>query len=277
MRSRRHRYRKHRRDPIWKLVLAIILIGMVLIVFIGGFIWYLTEKNKPKLDKDTYCLETGPTAMMVVIIDTSDSLNLIQRTDLMNEMEKLIDTVPRNGLLEIYAVRTLQEQQVPPQPVFSRCNPGELKEISQWTDNPKLVERRWREGFREPLNSVLEQMLVPNPADYSPIMESIQWVAINSLTVLGRSPITKDLIIVSDFLHNTTEFSHYQGNVDFDSFKNSSYFRKVKAPMDNVRVDLMIVRRETRSGIQSTALLQFWNDYFEYQGVERLRFVKLAG
>jgi hypothetical protein len=245
MPKRRPRRSKGRRAAGWQIAGGLVLVGTVILVLAFGFyLLIVTRESHVALDPETYCPKAGPHAVTAVIVDTTDALNLVQRTDLMNEIEKLIAAVPRFAALEIYAVGPVEEE--PPQPVFRKCNPGRAAEISEWTGNPTMVERDWREGFREPLEKVLARMLTASEAASSPILESIQWVTINALTSPGRSELPRRLVVVSDLLQYTAGLSHYQGVGEFATFAQTPYYRRIRAPLDGVTVDLLMVRRDTQ-------------------------------
>ena len=276
MSRRRPRHSRSRRGAGWQTTGGVVLLGAVIIALAIGFYQLIvTRERHTAIDRETYCPTTGAESVTAVIIDTTDEFSLVQRTDLLNEIEKLIAAVPRFGALEIYAVGPVELE--PPQPVFRKCNPGRAVEISEWTGNPKRVERDWQEGFREPVEAVLARMLAPAGAASSPILESIQWVTVNSLTAPGRSEIPRRLVLISDLLQHTAGLSLYRGTVDFASFARTPYYRRVRAPLSGIAIDLLIVRRNTRAGTQESALIRFWTDYFDAQGAKSLRIVNLAG
>ena len=277
MPRRRRKRSRSRQGSGWQMAGGIILgIAVILVLAYGFYLLIATQQSHVKLDPKSYCPESGPQAVTAVIIDTTDPLNLVQRTDLINEMEKLIAAVPRFGALEMYEVGPVEEES--PQPFFSKCNPGRAAEISELTGNPIMVERNWREGFRDPLDRVLEQMLASSDAESSPILESIQWVTINALTAVGRSQIPRRMAVVSDLLQHTAGISHYRDPaMSFEAFAKTPYFLRVRAPLEGVAIDLLVVRRTTKSGIQGVKLIRFWTDYFDSQGADRLRIIDLAG
>ena len=276
MPRRRPRRSRGQSGSAWQVAGGLALMAGVLAAIVGGVLLFLeTREEHVALDPETYCPQAGPHALTAIIIDTTDALNLVQRTDLTNEIERLVGTIPRFGALEIYAVGSVEND--PPQPVFSRCNPGRADEISELTGNPRLVERKWREGFRQPLEKVLAGMLAPGEADSSPIMESIQWVAVNALTAPGRDSIPLRLVLVTDLLQHTRSFSLYRGVQPFQSFSQTPYYLRVRAPLEGVAVDVLIVRRQTRARIDRPSLVRFWVDYFDAQGANGLRIVDLAG
>lgn len=272
--GRKRRIRRGRGSGRWQLAGGIGLIALVLVVlFAGFFIFYDTRQSHVELDKITNCPLSGPVSVTAVLLDTSDPMNLVQRTDLMNELETRLSVVPRFGALEIYAVAPLEDAK--PEPLFRKCNPGRATEINSLTGNPTMVEREWRDGFREPVEKVLARMLSADEADTSPILESIQWVTINALTAPGRASVPRKLIVVSDFLQHTRNLSHYKGIPDFVSVAATPFYRRVRAPLQDVSIEMLVLQRQVRRDPQ--ALLTFWKSYFDAQGVKALRVVDLAG
>jgi len=272
----RRRRRQTRSAENSQLILGAVLIGFVCLALAYGFYFFVgARKSYVELDPQTYCPKNGPASVTALLIDTTDQLNLVQRTDLINEIEKLIQNIPRYGALDIFAVRPTEKQ--PTEPVFQRCNPGHADEISGWTSNPTMVERDWREGFRKPLDQLFEQMLAPGEANQSPILESIQWLAVNTLGTPTASGLPRSLIVVSDLLQHTSGLSHYRGVASFSAFKKTPYYKQIKAPLEGVTAHLLIVRRNTKKNVQGKALIEFWTAYFDAQGVRKLRLVDLAG
>ena len=274
---RRRRRGKPRRGSRWRLAGGVIL-GTIAVFAIGYGFALLIEARQTyvELDAASNCPKAGPSAITALVIDTTDPLNLIQRTDLLNEVEGLLATIPRFGAFQMYAVGPIEEE--PPRPLFSRCNPGRASEISELTGNPAMVEKQWREGFRAPLDEVLSEMLAGAEAKTSPILESIQWVAINALTLPLQPDIPRRLVIVSDLLQHTAALSHYRDpTVSFETFAKTPYFLRVRAPLDGVAIDLLMVNRASLVPVQRPKIINFWTDYFDAQGASRLRIVGLAG
>jgi hypothetical protein len=258
------------------MVGGITLVGaVVLTLAFGVYQFVIARQSHVELDPETFCPKAGPQTLTVLVVDTTDPLNLVQRTHVLNRIEMLVSEIPRYGALEIYTVGPVENE--PPQPIFHRCNPGRAAEISSFTENPNIVERSWREGFREPLESTLDRMLTPASASSSPILESIQWVTINALTAPDRSKLPRTLVIVSDLLQHSSGLSLYRSAIDFKGFSRTSFYQRIRAPLIGVVVHLFIVRRDTKAAINNSALREFWRSYFDAQGVERLHIVDLSG
>jgi len=276
MSRRRPRRSRSRRGAGWQVAVGVTLIAVVLLVLFGGFVTFVNVRhNRLELDAGTYCPKSGPVALTVVLIDATDPFNIVQRTDLLNRIARVVRAVPRFGLLEIYTVTSIEAS--PPEPIFRKCNPGRAAEISRLVENPRLAERNWQTGFKKPLERVLSGVLKANVAESSPILESIQWVSVNSLAVPGRSRIPRHLIVISDLLQHTNRLSLYRSPVDFREFAKTRYYDRVRASLDGVAVELFVVRRNSRIPIRKQDLLQFWVDYFDAQGVASLRIVSIAG
>ena len=277
MRKHWPRIRRGRRRGDWQKTGGIVLIAVVVVIFMFGFYWlYKARQSFVPLHPETFCPQDGsPHAVTAVLIDTTDPLNPVQRTSLMHEVEELIADIQRYGALQLYAVEPMEEY--PPKPVFLKCNPGRVEEISGWVENPRIVERQWRTGFRKPLEEVLDQMFCSSGSADSPILESIQWVTVNALSGPNLSQIPRRLVVISDLLQHTNGLSFYKGVVKFATFAKTRKYQRIHASLEGVSVDLLRMRRDIPVGVQEQALIRFWKDYFDAQGADYVRIVNLDG
>ena len=248
---------------------------MVVSIFALIFFFYVSAKeNYVKLNPDNHCPEVKPLKQLtVLVLDTTDSLNRAQKSSVKNVVEKLVSSTPRYGALAIYAVSPDEQRQS--QSIFYRCNPGRKSEIDPKFANPAKIEQEWKEGFHLPLNDTLERNLESGGANSSPIMESIQWVAIQEFGPLADVGIPLKLVVISDFLQHTTGYSHYRVHPIFSGFENSQYYRKVKANLQDAQIELWFVRRNT--GRQDSSLENFWRTYFLAQGTNSVSIEHLEG
>lgn len=252
--------------------------GIIVMLAVGFFVYqgFTLGNKKPQLRKDNHCpVEIPISHITVLIVDVTDTLNIAQKKDVDNLVDKLVSKIPRYGAFTIYTVNPDDDQQATQ--VFFRCNPGRGDEIDPMTGNPKKVEKLWLEGFRAPLSEALSKNLNSGTANFSPIMESIQWVAIQEFEDSDRRGISKQLVVISDFLQHTRDYSHYRTKPDFSVFENSNYFRRVRTDLTKIDVVLSFVRRNSNNSSES--LKQFWKMYFNAQGTEekKLRLEDLDG
>jgi hypothetical protein len=150
-------------------------------------------------------------------------------------------------------------------PDFIICNPGTGEHSNQYTTNPSLIKKRWREKFENPLNTIIEEFLKPSTAQNSPIMEMFQVVALSAFPSTNDS-VKKRIIIISDMLHHTPEWSHYRSQLDIGALKKTAYYQKVGTDLQNASVEILYVRRDGMDQVQTKRHALFWADYIESIG-----------
>ena len=274
-RRRRRRGRPSYVSSGWKMSVGIVLILLVVSVFgYGGYLYYDQTRSYVEIGKDDYCPVNSPLAeISVLLIDVTDKLNEVQKTSILNIVDRLVANVPRYGAIAIYVVSP--DPQKRSNPVFFRCNPGVASEIDPKFGNPDRVAQKWRDGFRMPLDSELKKNLESESADSSPIMESIQWTAVKHFDNPEQGELPKKLVVISDFLQHTDGYSHYQSRPNFSKFEDSQYFRSVRAQLKGVDVQLRVIRRNTTK--QNQPLEEFWRSYFRTQGSNQVSLQFLSG
>ncbi|KPF82727.1 hypothetical protein IP70_19910 [alpha proteobacterium AAP38] len=246
-----------------------LLIGLVGLVFaLAVFAYVQAVGGKVKVNAETLCPEAGPVSVTAFVIDRTDSVTPVQRQLLTTRFEETRQSVPKHGLLQIYTVGPIKADVLKPD--FSLCNPGSGEDLSQWTANPRLAKRTWATVFDQPLRHVLDGMLEAGQADQSPIMETIQSVASTAFAPYADAA-DKNLVVVSDLLQHSEAASQYKGAPAFESFKGTAAYRKVKANLSDVNVQVLYIRRETGKTIQGASHIGFWSSYFVDQGASDFR------
>ena len=265
----RRKDRKKRSD----LLGTIIMMGCaVVVIAIGGaYFWY--ESQQTELD-ETFCPTSGPVSVTAVLIDRTDTLNAVQQDDVRQRLNGLRDSVPIHGLLAVYSVDSTEEGLLKPE--FRLCNPGRGEELSKWVANPRLAQMRWEELFGHPLQEVFDSMVEGGSADSSPILESIQSVALSVFTGEKVKNAHKELIVVSDMLQHTVELSHYRGENNFGRLRASNYYRRIHTNLDGAKVSILYIRRPTAKAAQSKEHVLFWKEYFLDQNAVP-SFVRIQG
>lgn len=265
--------KKHKRTQD-RIGIALIVLGALAVVG-GGMGYVYLQRTRVVLDQSTLCPQEGARALLVVLVDRTDPLTTVQQAALHMRLEEMKDSVPRYGALQIFAIGPVRETL--PRPIVDLCNPGRGEDIDPAVGNPRLVEQRWRERFSAPIALLLNQLVKANEATTSPIMESIQSIAVSTFGSKTAAEIPKRLIIASDMLHHTREYSQYTSTPDFKSFRNTPYYRGVRANLRGVEVEIIYIRRDTRRAVQGKAHILFWRDYISDLGGVVTRVVALEG
>ena len=269
--ARRRRRGRHPSDR-----LGIVIGGSLIAVAVAAVVTLLLLRPEPvERDSETLCPTSGPIARTVFLIDRTDGIGPITRADIEKEIRVLLDATKPDEAVELYVVSAIERK--PLAPVIKKCNPGTGADADVLTANPRLMARRWQQQFREPLDKLLSQLLTEQPAEVSPIMESIQSVAVTVLAPRGPEMLPRTLVIVSDLLQNSSAWSLYRQPADIDAFRRGRGARAVAADLRGVNVQLFFIQRRMKRPIPETQLLSFWVSWLERQHGRVRRVVKLSG
>jgi len=204
--------------------LAMLALG----VLSAGAYVYTTAERPPPLDRASLCPVDGPRSATVVLLDSTDDIPEIARREIRTTLVDRAETLPVRALLEI---RLLDPQIAGGRSIFARCNPGDGSGLSEYTANPVLARKRWMDGFREPLEAALQSGLRPSPGKSSPIMETVQRIAVERFTGRAAEQMPKSLILISDMLEHETDYSQYAGDLSFSRYKASRAYLKFRTDL----------------------------------------------
>jgi len=264
----RFKERKDRKDKLGIFLIVVVLLCML----IGGGIILRNYFLQEKYDSLTFCpTDKSPSSLTIVLVDVTDTLNERQKTSIFNALEEIRDDVGKRGKLEVFLVKISEDKLL--EPLFDHCNPGRGKDVSVVYGNPGLVEKRWKRGFSEPLTAIFKKIIPEGQDTISPLMESIQSVALSSFDKPMYRNVPKKLFMISDMLQNTQGLSHYQGIPSFESFRKLPYYKKVRCNLSGTDVGVFYIRRDVRNEIQGRTHVEFWQGYFQDQGA-RLTYIK---
>lgn len=248
------REKKQRRSQmLWgsaALLMALIIVGLAA--------FFLTTA-KDDLNSETLCPSEGPLGHYVLLVDKTDPFSFIQKEALQVELENIVKhKLPENYLFSVFSLG--ENFQNNAKPLVELCNPGDGKGKSHWTTTVPILQKRYQEKFLTPLQQIFEDLTSAERAKESPIFEMIQLVSINGFqkhAVLGE----KKLIIMSDMLHNTSQFSMYKSKFDFEEFVVSPYGKKAQLELSNVSVELYYLMNSPSLQTRKHAL--FWEKFFD--------------
>lgn len=245
---------------------TIVFLGAVLTALLvaGGLLYRLATGSFVPTDALTLCPTDEPvTRVVIVLLDTSDGLSEPQILAVRNELDSLMEALPRFALVETYVVDRLDKRV--PTPVLHICSPGTGEGMSEIYQNPDLARQRWK-AFRSQLDSELDALMRAPSSNTSAIFEAIQATALRTFDRIEHREVPKELVIVSDLLQNVPgKFSHYDGDVPFPVFAESPYFKDVRADLSKVSIRLIYLVRP-RAPQKWPGHYRFWEDYFRAQG-----------
>lgn len=215
-------------------------------------------------------------SLTVIAIDATDVLNDVQRLSLHNELIATIGGVPKGGGVQIWRIAptagTLPDAAGP-----LTCNPGDAMTANPWFSNPRLVDRTYSDTFRQPLIAAIDRFIAAQSEPQSPIMESIQSIGVRTFAVApSRSILSKRLILASDLIQNTSNYSQLHSVEPFEQFARTLNYRRVAPPiLSDVSVELLYLQRS--NGPSYKQHIEFWQQYFARAGARVDRVVPIVG
>jgi hypothetical protein len=268
---RRRRQRAKNQTGLWLIIGVLGVLAALLTTYI------VIKQRHVKLNKETLCPTDGPRELTVILIDRTDPLTTVQQADLRKRLDNLKNQTARYGGIALYTVAPIGNKLLQPEGQLI-CNPGRGKDIDPKIGNPKLVEQKWHERFSAPLDQLFDKQAQPGQAAVSPLMESIQSVAIANLQRFHGREFPRRLVIVSDMLqYMPSKLSQYKEIIPFQMFRESSYYRQVRTDLSGVEVEIVYVRRDTQRHVQGKAHIVFWQKYIADMGGILTRVISLQG
>ena len=237
--------------------------AIAVLVFFGRYVVFAPDP--PERDADTGCPETGPAALTAIMIDATDRIGAISRADVLARLEEYVAASREDEMVIGFEARPVGEEI--DEPLLTVCHPGDPDTASEWTQNPRRIRTRLEERFRQPLDALFRDLLSREEALTSPLMESVQSVAVSFLGREEYVDIPKRLILVSDLMQHSEYLSFFRQPVDYDAFARSHGADALGTDLRGTTVDILFVQREAHRRLRSTrGLAEFWGRWIEDQG-----------
>jgi hypothetical protein len=250
-----------------------VLAGLAGLAAIAGVVWFNLAHPPIEVDSETLCPKAGPASITVVLIDVSDPLPPVAQADIRNEITGAVKDIPKFGLLEL---RLLDPEVDGGQVLFSRCNPGDGRDLSELVANPEQERRRFEEGFATPLQELLRSAVAADPAKSSPLMETIQWIAVRTFAPFREGKEKSKLIIVSDMIQHSGGYSLYKGDATYERFRSAPSYEILRTDLHGAEATVLFVHREDVQ-ISDNELLAFWEKWFADNNGALIRIRKIQG
>lgn len=252
------RVRKQRR---WGIAL-ICLAGII--VSVGGIVRY--RLTPQKLDERMCPVDREPVAYYAILVDATDPITRIQEEWISRWFrDSLEPKIPEYGMLQLYKIGENYQEDMKPR--FVGCNPGSGRGKNPFWSNPGKLRRRWLKFFKEPLTNELEELLHEASSQKSPIMEMIQTVSVTAFP--GTEGTERHLIVVSDLLQNSDDYSQYgKTPPKYEEFRKSRSFHRVYGDLKGLHIVFLYLRRHTEAAekVQGKSHVRFWEKYLKEQG-----------
>jgi hypothetical protein len=255
----------------WEILFGIILLFFIIAALTG--IGYHLMSRPHSLKQKNLCPADGPYGHFVLLVDKTDPLSFTQKQAFLVTLQEIIEKrTPKGYLLSVFVLD--EDFKETAAPLEELCNPGTGSDKSEFTANLKRLRSQYEDKFLKPLSNQIDNLVTKKPAQFSPIFEMLQLVGINAFRkhdIKGE----RRLIIMSDMLHNTPQFSMYNNSLDFPSFAVSGYGRKTQSELRGVEVEIYYLINTPH--FQTRRSLMFWEDYFNKAGAHIAEVRSLGG
>ena len=251
------------------------LIGSVIVLgILAAVSWaFYYPTTRPKgIDPVTLCPADGPIGHFVLLVDKTDPLTFTQEQSFKVRLRELIEKkIPQGYLFSVFVLGEDFKQTAVP--LAELCNPGSGLNKSELTQNPEKLTRQYQAKFLEPLMAQAGSMLSVTSAKTSPIFEMLQLVGINAFRKHDvKGP--RRLIVMSDMLHNTAQFSMYR-SFDYLTFAATDYGQKMRLQLPDVEVEIHYLMNTPQ--LQTKRNVDFWEAHFKKSGARIVEVQPLEG
>ncbi|MDA7749651.1 hypothetical protein N8913_05060 [Litoricola sp.] len=236
----------------WFIGVGIILLSVTAIIAI-----VVNRPEVPVLDPVTLCdQEKAPRKLISLIVDGTDSVSELHVAEVKKLTEQIVFEAPAYSRVDFYEISETGNHIKP----FSMCIPPDGSEADELFENPILMKRRFEEKFLTVFNETMARLLTQKPAKQSPIIESVQSVAVEAM---GVTPGSHHMILVSDLLQHSNKFSFYREKPNMPRYLEvNSNTGGMFAKLNNADVSILIIPRKMPMGRKSD-LLEFWADWMQ--------------
>ncbi len=248
-----------------KNFLGTVLIIFVLSVFVLGATYYFKiQSRQQSYDQETLCpLNLPSSEYLALVFDKSDVYNKIQQSYLKRFFNNLKAELMPGTRISIFLIESLDGKEI--QPDYVVCVPRTGEDANVFYENPKQIKKRWKEQFEKPLDQAIAGFMQPSQAEFSPIMEIFQYISLTAFPS-GEETAEKKVIIISDMLQHTPEWSHYRGQFDLNQLMRNNYYQRIRTDLENAEVKILYVRRDGNEHLQNKRHAYFWSDFIQSLG-----------
>lgn len=242
-----------------------IVLGMLILIVVGlvlGGVSYWWVNREPPLT-EALCPHSDPVGHVVLLVDKTDPLTFIQREAFDTFLKNFVDkTVQPGYLVSIFALG--ENYQDTAKPIFEMCNPGTGEDKSKWTNNRKKLHAQYENRFYRPMLQLATQLQTLTPGKASPIFEMLQLVSTNAFDKHPDIEGDRRLVIVSDMMQNTNEYSMYSAVPDYAAFSKTTYARQTHVRLSGIKIEIQYLINA--QNIPYKDHIVFWEKYFQSAG-----------
>ena len=234
-----------------------LLVGFCLIVFVLGVFVWATNKTID-YDKITGCeKDAGPNNYYVIIVDNTDILRTIQKSNVRKKIKGIINKAEPNDKVIIYSLSNFSVEKTVP--LIDKCSIRDGSDADEITENKAYLRMLKSELFDAPIEVALGKMLAnKKDSQASPIIEMIQKIRVENLPDDIKNK-TVEIHLISDLLQHSENFSFYT-NYNLKKFLKSLKFQKISSDLSGIEITIWQL---INSKVDNIEIRDHWTEIFE--------------
>ncbi len=239
---------------------AVFALGVLIAGGLGLMRMRATEEGR---DQATLCANKNPAQITAFLFDSSDPLTDLQQIKIRQALAQIVQDVPKGMRVDVY-MATAEAGQLA-RPLFRKCNPVGEDGAGGWNENRDRALERQRTLFLEPLDKAFGLALRAQPRPTSPILETIAAISVQSFgrnSTRNSGEKTRNLVIISDFLQNSSILTQYRPYESVTEFSNNEGWIHTLSSLHNASIDMLYVSRPKVKHIQNQVHKNWWCEYF---------------
>ena len=212
----------------------------------------------------------------VFLFDGTDESSYPQKEKVRADIKNQILSLPEYHKISLYVIH--QDVKTTGAALISLCTPRQFKaeRDNKFTFGSEFFAKQLQKALAsvdETVNQTLQQGEMPS----SPILESLLIIQIDAFEKLNlKSSATRHLIIYSDMLHHTREFSLYQlKSQNYNTFSSTTYAQKSLPTMRKIEITVNLLMHSPEK--QGKPLEIFWRELFAESGGKVVAWTYIRG
>jgi len=257
----------HGSKSLQTVLLFIVSAVLIALVGVANVIW----KAEPVDER--LCPKAGPEGFALILLDLTDEITPQQASSIQTLVLDFVENAEPGTLFSVGRVVPEGQQQ---DSIVQICKPRTGEVANELYENPKLIADQYQKNFLIPIRNAVEEMTAEPSAPNSPILESLQALVartsgFRTLQTDGRS---REVLIVSDLLQNSKNFSFYRGD-SWVSFRDRGLANEISNSLRGAAVVWLEVTRNLRPQVRDDRF-KFWKNYFDLAGVDLTKHEKIG-
>jgi hypothetical protein len=243
-------------------------VGVITIIAAVSIYWFAQSSLQTvEIDKASGCPinNSDLSGHTVFLFDGTNELSYPQREKIRADIKNQILSLPEYHKVSLHAI--YEDEKKTGTALISLCTPRQFRgdRDTKFMFGSEFFAKQLQKALAsmdETVNQTLQMEEMPS----SPILESLLIVQINAFEKLNlKGSATRHLIIYSDMLHHTREFSLYQlKSQNYNTFSSSTYAQKSLPPMRKIEITVNQLMHSPKK--QVTPLQTFWRELLNESG-----------